>query len=96
MFTPDVIASDQPCWLPWIRKSFFLLLNPRCRVSSMHAACSGQSKPTTGYIHAWHGHHENYSLIEFTKLGLCTSVKGCQKCLCNCNTVGLSVWVQPS
>ena len=24
LFTPDVIPSDQPCWLPWMRKFFFL------------------------------------------------------------------------
>ena len=23
LFTPDVIPSDQPCWLPWMSKSFF-------------------------------------------------------------------------
>ena len=23
LFTPDIIPSDQPCWLPWMSKSFF-------------------------------------------------------------------------
>ena len=25
LFTPDIIPSDQPCWLPWMSKSFFFL-----------------------------------------------------------------------
>ena len=26
LFTPDIIPSDQPCWLPWMSKSFFFFL----------------------------------------------------------------------
>ena len=32
LFTPDIIPSDQPCWLPWMSKSFFFLLDINVQV----------------------------------------------------------------